>query len=287
MRADHLRPALHPLTLGHSGLLGTHNFRAILLTAGSATLTLGRSSETLTAPVFLWSPWPEDARLVVAGGSQGSHLVLGPALLSQALRHNPNAADLGYMAERRYIVPLKLDAPIVTTLFNSFEGLVSETQDDLTMSMSVIEAHLSIVLVSLYRALKSTLGEFKMGPGQSALASRFIALVEAHLGSRWNVKLFCDQLGVTRDQLTATCLRSFGRPPGVMIRQRTLLEARRLLEQSTLSVDQVADRLGFSNSPQFNRFFSKSEGMPPGRYRRYIHEKRDAAAPSEDLYAWP
>lgn len=287
MRAEPIRSGLRPQTLGRAGLLGAHNFRALFLTAGSAVLTTAAGGETVEAPVFVWMPWAEDTRLTIAPGSQGSHLVLGAALLSQALRHNPHAADLGYLAERRYVLPLH-DAPeTATVLANSFQGLVAETRETMAMSDSLVEAHLSIMLVSLYRALKAGPDAPDLRNRMSPLASRFVALVEAHLQERWTVAVFCDALGVTREQLTATCLRSFGRPPGLMVRQRTTMEARRLLEQSTLTVDQIAQRLGFATSPQFNRFFSGFEGVPPGRYRRQFLSGRSTEAVSEELHAWP
>ena len=287
MRADPIRSGLRPLTLGRSGLLGAHNFRAVLLTAGSAELTTGTVTEHMEAPVLLWTPWEEHTRLTIAPGSQDSHLALGPALLSQALRHNPNAADLGYMAERRYIVPLAANLGLEAMIAGSFAGLVAETRDDAPMSASMVESHLAILLVALYRALKSGADDGELGARKSPLASRFVTLIEAHLGERWTVAAFCDALGVTREQLTATCLRSFGRTPGVMVRQRVMMEARRLLEQSTLSVDQIAQRLGFPSSPQFNRFFNTQESQPPGRYRRQFLSGRTQAAAQEDLYAWP
>jgi AraC family transcriptional activator of pobA len=269
-------------------MLGSHNFRAILLTSGSATLTLGDTQEPVLAPVFVWAPWTERSRLTIAPGSQGSHLLLGPALLSQALRHNPGAADLGYMAERRYIVGLDNDDASAAAISGCFAGLIAETRETGPMAASMIEAQLAILLISLYRALRAGVQEpDAVVTGRSPLASRFVALIEAHLGERWTVGHFCEALGTSREHLHAVSMRSFGRPPGLMIRQRTMLEARRLLEQSSLSVDQVAQRLGFASAPQFNRFFKTLEGMPPGQYRRRLRRASGSRAPRADLYAWP
>lgn len=287
MRAEPIRSGLRPQTLGRSGILGAQNVRALILTAGSATLMTPAGDEVVQAPVFVWTPWNEGARLTIAPGSQGSHLVLGAALLSKAVRHNPHAADLGYLAERRYVLTLRDMPEVATILANSFQGLVAETRETMAMSESLVEAHLSIMLVSLYRALKAGPDALELHNRMSPLASRFIALVEAHLQERWTVAVFCEALDVTREQLTATCLRSFGRPPGLMIRQRTTMEARRLLEQSTLTVDQIAQRLGFTSSPQFNRFFSGFEGIPPGRYRRQFVSGRRTEAVAGELHAWP
>ncbi|MGR3495997.1 helix-turn-helix domain-containing protein [Citreimonas sp.] len=287
LRAEPLRAGLQPLVFGRSGLLGSHNFRALLLSAGTASLQIDETVERLQAPCLLWTPWNTQARLVVAPGSRGHHLVLGASLLSVALRHSPHAAELGYMAERRYVVTLDPADGDAATLQACFEGLAVETRQDRPMSSSLVEAHLSILLVTLYRALKAGPYGLQSGFASSSLGSRFIALIEAHLGERWSVAAFCAALGVGRDRLHATCLRDFGRPPGLMIRQRTMLEARRLLEQSTLSVDQIAQRLGFGSGPQFNHFFKGIEGVPPGAWRRQVRSSDRTRPPPVDLSAWP
>jgi AraC family transcriptional activator of pobA len=288
LRAERLRPALRPATLGRAGALGTHAFRAVLLSSGSARLTTADTDETMEGPSFLWSPWTAEARLVVAPGSEGRHLLLGPALLSRALRNNPNAAELGYMAERRYTVSLDPSEAHGAALAGSFDGLIAETRQEGLMSASLVEAHLSILLVTLYRAVKAGPHGLQLGPGAAPLASRFVSLVEAHLTERWTVERFCETLGVRRERLHATCLRHFGRPPGLLIRERTIIEARRLLEQSALSIDEIAQRLGFGSGPQFNRFFKALAGMPPGVYRRALRAGAEGPRPArEDLAAWP
>ncbi|SDY62225.1 AraC family transcriptional regulator [Citreimonas salinaria] len=287
LRAEPLRAGLQSLVFGRSGLMGVHNVRALLLTSGQASLQIDETAERLQGPSLLWAPWSPQGRLVVAPGSRGHHLVLGPSLLSVALRHSPHAAELGYMAERRYVVSLDEDDGDAATLQACFEGLAIETRQDRPMSASLVEAHLSILLVTLYRALKAGPHGMRAGFAGSPLGSRFIALIEAHLGERWPVAGFCDALGVSRDRLHSACLRDFGRPPGLIIRQRTMLEARRLLEQSTLSVDQIAQRLGFGSGSQFNHFFKGIEGIPPGTWRRRLRSSDRPRPPPTDLSAWP
>ena len=288
LRAEALRKTLQPHILGHSGLIGRQNFRAILLQSGRAELTGAGEALRLQAPAMLWTPWTEAMRLTIAPGSAGRHLLTGPAVLSLALRHNANAAELGHLIERRYVVDLGDDPDCAATLAGSFDGLMQETREAGAMSSNLIEAHLAVLLITLYRRLRAAHADLSFASGVVPLASRFIAAVETHLHERWSVERYCASLDVTRDQLHAACLRSYNRTPGLLIRQRTILEARRLLEQSTLTVDQIALRLGFSGSPQFNRYFRSFEGVPPGRFRKQIIAlSADRAAPVVDLAAWP
>nr|WP_246418007.1 AraC family transcriptional regulator [Haloferula luteola] len=55
--------------------------------------------------------------------------------------------------------------------------------------------------------------------------------------------------------------------PQFIARVRTR-EAARLLEQSPLSIDEIAERTGFPNRYYLTRVFTRVTGKPPARYRR-------------------
>jgi transcriptional regulator GlxA family with amidase domain len=69
-----------------------------------------------------------------------------------------------------------------------------------------------------------------------------------------------------------TLLRRFRKATGdspVMYLQRVRVEAaRRLLEISKDSIEQIAWKIGYEDSGSFNRLFKKITGMSPGGYRR-------------------
>jgi AraC family transcriptional activator of pobA len=52
-----------------------------------------------------------------------------------------------------------------------------------------------------------------------------------------------------------------------LINQRLLLEAKRNLVYTTLTVYQVADSLGFSEPAYFSRFFKRATGLTPKAFR--------------------
>lgn len=288
MRADRLQPALQPRILGRAGLVGAHNFRALLLESGQAALHGPTGEMVMNGPVVAWLPWRDGMRLRIAPGARGLHVALGPALLGPALRHNPAAAELGYMAERQYVLPLDhVREAGARALRGSFLGLLAETESAGPMSAALVDAHLSVLLIVLYRGLKAEHYDLDLTRMAPPLASRFISLVEAHLGDRWTVARYAATLDVSRDRLHDICLRAFGRAPGLLIRLRVAMEARRLLEQSTLSVDQIAARLGFGSASQFSRAFKAVEGAAPGQYRRRTWQPGWQRDRRQDLHAWP
>lgn len=51
-------------------------------------------------------------------------------------------------------------------------------------------------------------------------------------------------------------------------------DAKRLLQATDLNVSEIADRLGFSNSSFFGRYFKKNAGMTPLAFRQATLNER-------------
>lgn len=287
VRAERFQSALQPRVIRSAGLYGTGSFRAVLLERGRASLSSDRADQELIGPVVAWLPWTEDMRLRLAAGSQGTHLLLGPQALSQALRNNPEATELTFMANRPALLSLTEDRYVADTLTGCFHAILSETQFPKRMTAPVISAMLGVMLIHLFR------GQPAAAPGggpamAQPLATRFVTLVETHYHEQWTVQQYAATLKISRDRLNDICRRALDRTPSVLIRSRVMLEARRLLEDSDLSVDQIGSLLGFASAPQFNRFFKSLQGHPPGRYRARSREAfaSDATVPAAP-YDWP
>ena len=96
---------------------------------------------------------------------------------------------------------------------------------------------------------------------------RFNQLVEAHYREHWTVEAYAAALGLSAAHLNALCRRLAGVSALQLINQRLLLEAKRNLVYTTLTVYQVADSLGFSEPAYFSRFFKRATGMTPKAFR--------------------
>lgn len=58
-----------------------------------------------------------------------------------------------------------------------------------------------------------------------------------------------------------------GKSPKVYIAELRLGYAKQLLHSTTWAISRISEEVGFENSSSFTRWFVKSEGMPPQRYR--------------------
>lgn len=81
----------------------------------------------------------------------------------------------------------------------------------------------------------------------------------AHMSRRSFVRLFAASTGAT---------------PAAWVRSRRLDEARRLLEKSDLSIDQISEVCGFGNTVTLRQNFRGAFGCTPSSYRRRFDARR-------------
>jgi AraC-like DNA-binding protein len=97
---------------------------------------------------------------------------------------------------------------------------------------------------------------------------QFGALLNQHYRTRRSVRDYAELLHLTANYLNALCRRVLGQTASDLIHARVVLEARRLLTHSALSVAQVADELGFDDPSYFGRYFRKYVGQSPEAFRQ-------------------
>jgi AraC family transcriptional activator of pobA len=108
----------------------------------------------------------------------------------------------------------------------------------------------------------------KAVPQKSLLLRQFQRLIEQHY-KEWRLpRQYADLLYVTPNHLNALCRDLLGKTAGDVIRERVLLEAKRLLTGADVPVAAVADELRFGDPSYFNRFFKKYEGCTPDEFRK-------------------
>lgn len=104
------------------------------------------------------------------------------------------------------------------------------------------------------------------------------ALIETHYTEQPRIEWFAERLGITGDHLSLLCRRLAGRSALQLLHERLLLEAKRQLIYTNLTVGEVADGLGFSEPAYFARFFKRLAGMPPRDFRRRQAEQEGSAS---------
>ncbi|QZE14802.1 AraC family transcriptional regulator [Halosquirtibacter laminarini] len=99
---------------------------------------------------------------------------------------------------------------------------------------------------------------------------RFRQEVETSLSYKLKIHQISEQLGVTSKQLNRVVKHYLGMTAKKYIDQRVLLESRRLLTHSSLSIKEIAYTIGFTDPTNFTKYFKSKFGMNPSDYRNKI-----------------
>jgi AraC-like DNA-binding protein len=106
-------------------------------------------------------------------------------------------------------------------------------------------------------------------PLQSARRQVFTAYVEAvdtHCTNTRQVTWYARHLGYSQRTLSRATLEVCGRTAKQFVDDRLVLEAKRLLVHSGLTVAECATRTGFDDSSNFSKFFRARTGRTPGEF---------------------
>ncbi len=104
--------------------------------------------------------------------------------------------------------------------------------------------------------------------GQALTLHNFRKLLNAHFRELRLPRDYAALLYVTPNYLNALCQDLLQKPAGELIRERVLLEAKRLLVNRSQDIAGIAYSLGFKDNSYFSRFFRKYTGRSPEDFRK-------------------
>jgi AraC-like DNA-binding protein len=108
------------------------------------------------------------------------------------------------------------------------------------------------------------------GRTSSFVTNQFYQLLQSKFNLNWGVKEYAEKLGVTSKYLSDRLHKESGLTALEHIHALKAKEAKGLLQQTNLSIKEIAFKTGFESSEYFNNFFKKMVGKTPGAYRKNV-----------------
>lgn len=231
------------------------------IAAGGGVMDVDGDTIAFTAPCLVLVPSGRAHGFAYEVETAGSVLTIADSYLRDLTTREPAFADL-FRAPRQ--LPLDAGSGIASSLSELSRELVWTAP----AGGAAVEGHLLTILVeALRRVVRDEAATPAVQGGHVTLVARFRELVEAHFREGLPMETYAGRLGVTVARLRAACLRAAGASPLRLVQDRLLLEAKRALLYSNMTVAEVAYHLGFEDPAYFSRFFAKAEGVSPKRYR--------------------
>ena len=194
-------------------------------------------------------------------------LLFSPEILNQknTLYHTLST----YSFFNRYTNSLfKLNAAQVEFLSNTFDKMVTEFQKMDADSLNLLSAYLSIVLIYLKRQLNLKQNLLYRKSRIHEIAINFEQLVLTEPIARKTIKYYAGKLNISTVYLAECIKKATQRTFKEIVNEYTILKAKSLLNNSDLSIIEVAEKLGFEEHSNFAKYFKKHTGQTPKSFKK-------------------
>lgn len=186
--------------------------------------------------------------------------------------HNKDALlELSFLDDGYSNPYLKIDEQVKSSLEPVLQLLYDEyTRPDRTQNL--ISSLLYVFLERIQRAYVKQLKK-TCNPLQVITYNKFKLLAERFYKNQAPITFYAGELSITAHHLNEVVKRVSGRTASEIIRERLMLEAKRLLVHSHFSIGQIADDLGYTDFSYFCRQFKKYTQLTPHQYKSDMHQK--------------
>lgn len=169
----------------------------------------------------------------------------------------------------RYVIP-RMEVPRFNALMDMLIGEASDPSKDHYEEM--VATLLKVLLLRSERLGPDTVATSVAERAGMQIFYNFVAFVEDNYRKHLKVKNYAETLNIGTKRLTEVCNSVSGLSAKKIIQERVILEAKRYLYHSELSVKEICYLLGFEDPAHFSKYFHKATSMYPLAFRKSISE---------------
>lgn len=163
------------------------------------------------------------------------------------------------------IAPLE-ELPVIESLFSVIkEEYRNFNQHHCNTIKFVLQALIAKIEEFKWRALEKQHPSFT---GKHKFWEEFNDLVERHFRSKHAVGFYARELGVSPRKMNELVRPILGKTATEVIDERRILEAKRLILFSGLSIKEIAFELGYEEHSYFTKVFKKITGCTPSEFKQ-------------------
>lgn len=239
-------------------------YQILYLSTGRATVQLDEKQCSLTAGQIIEVPQTFIHGFHFDHDCAGFVMTIAYPLLTQLSRNLDERVPLPVLPQI-HVIRKRDDQEL---LRRAFTRLNTEYTGQAPYRNVQIEALLTLILVWLRR--NQPQGQHSTPRPRSHIHfERFSELIERLHTSRHDVAYYAAELGMSPAHLNVVTRSHSGKSPLELIHERLLLEARRSLVYTTMTISEISYELGFSDPAYFTRFFKKATELSPKAFRHH------------------
>lgn len=121
--------------------------------------------------------------------------------------------------------------------------------------------------------LSKNMEEAVSSPRQDPILERLLGLIQRNFLVHRDAGFYAEKMNLSQNYLYKVIKNTTNKTVSEWIEQYTITEAKSLLRDDSLSIEQVSDRLNFPSQSFFGKYFKRIVGMSPNAYRKTLFSK--------------
>lgn len=151
-------------------------------------------------------------------------------------------------------------------IIHSYLKVMMKERHDFYRDMVVFE-YVKIFLYEACHILDDTSSEVAPRFKERDITQRFFQLIEKGFRENRKVEDYATQIGISSKHLAFVIKKTTGKYPSEWLDNYVLMESKRLLRSTDMSIQEISYDLNFSTPSHFGKFFKNQTGTTPKKFR--------------------
>jgi len=176
--------------------------------------------------------------------------------------------DMNLFHDFGYAPPIELSEVAMTKVCRYASDMLQLQNKPVAYIDEALGALLKLILIQCHNACTLPESIFQQSmDGKNVLLRNFKDLIEQNFKNWHSVSQYAEALNITTDHLNRVVKSQTGKTAKEHIQSKIIVEAKRLLYFSSLSLKEISYELGFNEPGNFSAFFKKNVGLSPSDFR--------------------
>ena len=136
-------------------------------------------------------------------------------------------------------------------------------------NLELIKSHLTILLFEAKRMFMDGVVQTVANSRVEEITFQFETLITQTKSKNQKLEYYADKLNFSTIYLAECVKKATGKTAKRIITEYLMLESKSLLKQSTKTVNEISDQLGYEDTSNFISFFKKNAGSTPNQFRKH------------------
>ncbi len=186
----------------------------------------------------------------------------------------------------------KLTEKQTTSVLEKYHLMCSEYRSRNTDFQEIIRMYLNAMLMELTRYYPEKKKDKYTLPYDIVQLNKFEALVDKYFKLHRPLSCYAERMHISERQLSYLCKKTINKKPSEIMTERVILEAKRLIIHSSLSIAAISEELNYNDSSYFIRLFKKVTKQTPEQFRNEqfnrVFRNKKSTSPNElgDTFSW-